>query len=496
MNELSIVGQVVRGDFAEVVVRQKSGEEIEIGDLLVADTTNGYIILEAFDLAYGSQIGELSRELISGMALEGYERAPLYDEAMANYTIARLKPLVLVANGRERIPKVLPKFFSHIRQVTPQDLAFLAKPANPLYVGTVRSGSKELGVDVTLDGRKVLTHHVLVAATTGRGKSNLVKVLASSITQGGYCSLLIFDPHDEYTSALPQCVSYSVKPKLGGCSLVFSLDALKPQHLEDLSSFTDAQQQALSAYYKEHGDSWIRELVLSTKNEADRFGIHPGTLAAVQRKFNVLLGIRAVNGALQCEGIFSETSGKTTLADICRELESGTSVIINTSLISGELEVIASSMIAKEAFSRYKKCKIDGTLEKKPIISVVLEEAPRVLNKDALEKGNIFATIAREGRKFNVGLLAITQLPGLIPKEILANLNTKIILGTELASERNAVIESAAQDLSRDDRNIASLDVGEAIITSNFTRFAVPVKIPLFRKQEKPQEKIRFSGMG
>ncbi len=49
-----------------------------------------------------------------------------------------------------------------------------------------------------------------------------------------------------------------------------------------------------------------------------------------------------------------------------------------------------------------------------------------------------------------------------------------------MALERRAIIDSAAQDLSDDSRTIASLDVGEAIISSNFTKFAVPIQIPLF----------------
>jgi len=59
-------------------------------------------------------------------------------------------------------------------------------------------------------------------------------------------------------------------------------------------------------------------------------------------------------------------------------------------------------------------------------------------------------------------------------------MNTKIILGNEMSVERSAVINSAAQDLSEDDRNIASLDKGEALVSSNFTKFAVPIQIPLF----------------
>ena len=52
---------------------------------------------------------------------------------------------------------------------------------------------------------------------------------------------------------------------------------------------------------------------------------------------------------------------------------------------------------------------MNGNLNDKPVISIVLEEAPRVLGKEVLEAGpNIFSTIAREGREFKVGLTAIT----------------------------------------------------------------------------------------
>jgi hypothetical protein len=77
-------------------------------------------------------------------------------------------------------------------------------------------------------------------------------------------------------------------------------------------------------------------------------------------------------------------------------------------------------------------------------------------------------------------------------------MNTKIILGNELSSERSAIIDSASQDLSTDDQNIASLDKGEAIISSNFTKFAIPIQVPLFEDYiqknptgTKPKEQTR-----
>ena len=74
-------------------------------------------------------------------------------------------------------------------------------------------------------------------------------------------------------------------------------------------------------------------------------------------------------------------------------------------------------------------------------------------------------------------------------------MNTKIILGTEMKPERQALIESAAQDLSDDDRTIASLDKGEAIITSTFVKFATPIKIPLFEAMVLPKPKQTFAGI-
>ena len=220
----------------------------------------------------------------------------------------------------------------------------------------------------------------------------------------------------------------------------------------------------------------------------------------VKRRLLSLLNLEFSNNQLLCRGVFDFTAGESIIASICKELEEAKIVIIDTSNFSGAVELLIGSLITTEIFNHYKRYKMDGNLSSKPVISIVLEEAPRVLGKDILEKGpNIFSTIAREGRKFQVGLTAITQLPSLIPRQILANMNTKIILGIEMKPERQAIIESSAQDLSEDDRNIASLDKGEAIISSNFAKFATPIKIPFFdeivKSQKKEKYKKSFSGI-
>lgn len=498
-----MIGTIISGDFSEVYVRQKTGGDIEIGDLFVSGNKEEYIILEAFDLLYGSQIGQQHRELMAGMQLEGYE-AEIYDAEITNYLIAKLKPVLFVSRGKACIPKKLPSFFSSIRRITADDFGFLGKPADAVMIGSIRSGSKALNVEVSLPGRSTMSHHILVSGTTGRGKSKLIMQMAWSLMDDDYSSMLILDPHDEYYGRNSDGLKdkgrkvsyYSLNPPPGTRHLIFNVKRIVPGHFDGIMTFSDAQREAMFAFYNAFQERWIEELVLKGENMAEELKVKRDTISVLQRKFNTMLSIRNMEGEIQAGGVFDTGSaGMTTANDICSELESGNTVIIDTSLVSGDMEILIGSMLAREIFSRYKRYKLSGEIRNKPIISIVLEEAPRVLNNDAVKNGNIFSSIAREGRKFSIGLVAITQLPSLIPKEILANMNTKIILGTELASERNALIESASQDLSKHDRNIASLGVGEAIISSTFTKFAMPVKIGLIDISAGAKRNRDYSGI-
>ena len=499
-----MVGQIIGGNYGEIWIRQKSGEKIELGDLLVADD----ILLQVFDLEYGSLMEHRDLARISGMQLEGYGETEIHEREVRNYILVKAKPLFNL--NRKSIPKHLPSFFQVLRRANAEDFKFLEMPENPLYLGKVRSGSKILDVPVYVDGKAVLTHHVLIPATTGRGKSNLVKVILWNLVGKGYAGILVLDAHNEYYSythkgkryglkehheAKDNVIYYSVNPPMGERALRINIDLVRPWHLKEIIEFSPAQEDALYLLYKEYGKEWVRELLLG-----DGQGVisNEMTKAVLQRKLKVALDVDVNDkGELYERGhIFSISEGKSTIKDICDYLENGKIVILDTSSLSQNVELLISGMVMSEMFSRYKRYKENGELDNKPVVSVVLEEAPRVLGEG---KSNIFGTIAREGRKFKIGIIAITQLSSMIPREILANLNTKIILGNEMSSERKAIISSAAQDLSKDDKMIASLDKGEAIVSSIFTKFAIPIQIDRFedivdenRKEKK--SKIVFFG--
>ena len=512
---MEIVAQVISGGFGEILVRQKHGKTVELGDLLIVDTSDGHIILQAYDLIYGSQLPAQVRELISGLKLEGQAKSlSLTEPDLDNYIIIKLKSLVnITKDSVPFIPKTLPKFFSDIRAITKEDLNFITITENPIYIGKVRSGSKVLDVDINLTGVSVLSHHILVPATTGRGKSNLVKVVTWGLVDKDFCGMLILDPHDEYYGRKNKGLKDHPKSKdnvvyytpsnvpPGAFTLKININKLRPWHFRGTIDLSPAQKEACYAYSNIFGEDWIQHLLQDEEPQGD---VNPVTLSTLRRKFNVHLGLATDDsGNIVSSGIFDTNGGESTISDIVSNLVDAKTVIVDTSVLGGQLELLVGSMISGAVLSRYKKLKGEGNLEAAPVISIVLEEAPRVLGKDALQSGgNIFSTIAREGRKFKIGLLAITQLPSLIPREILANMNTKIVLGIEMAPERRSIIDSASQDLSTDERNIASLDIGECIVTSNFTKFAIPVRIPLFEDFIEPQIKSKknikedYSGAG
>jgi len=496
----AIKGQIISGKFGELVARQKSDSEFELGEILIAENDGAKFFLQVYDLQYGSQISQQNLELISGMSLEEDSSIEFMDKNLRNYKIALLKPLITLRDKHSSLSKSLPEPFTNLREITTDDMSFLVKPKNSLFLGNLRSGSKSLDVPIYLDSKDVLTHHVLVSGTTGKGKSVLMKNLLWELT--GTTGLLVLDPHDEYygrtniglkDNTNGTIVYYTSKnvPR-SGLTLKINLNVLRPGHFGCLD-FSDAQEQAMNAYYREYGNKWIESIII---DKPLKVSFNEATVNVLKRRLMYLLDLDFHDSQVFCHGIFDIAAGESTIKSISDDLENSKTVIIDTSNFSGQIELLIGSVIATEVFNKYKHYKMQGLLAEKPVISIVLEEAPRVLGKEVLERGsNIFSSIAREGRKFSVGLIAITQLPSLIPREILANMNTKIILGTEMLNERQAIIESASQDLSSDSRNIAALDKGECIISSNFSKFAIPIKIPFFDETVKSiiAEKKDFS---
>ncbi len=483
-----IKGQIIGGDFSKILIRQKSNSDISLGELLVSESGDQKLVFQVFDLLYGSQVSQKNIELISGLRLEENEDYTFMEPELRNYKIAVAKIVLSINGGDATLCKKLPFFLSEIREINKNDASFMIKPKDSLYLGDLRSGSDVMEIPVFLPGKDVLSHHILVSATTGKGKSNLTSCVLWSLLDEDYSGILVLDPHDEYYGRSnlglkdhpkSEKVKYytPTNPPPGTNYLKISLKSLRPSHFSFIN-FSEPQRHALHAFYRKYRTDWIISILLEKPLDVD---FNESTLNVLRRRLMGLLDCDFSNGALYFNGIFDIESGESTISNICKEIELSHVVVIDTSHFSNDVELLIGNLIASDIFKRYKQYKLSDEIKRKPNVSIIIEEAPRVLGKDVLEKGpNIFSSIAREGRKFKIGLFAITQLPSLIPRDILANMNTKIILGMEMGSERQSIIDSASQDLTSDSRAIASLDKGEALVSSNFSKFAIPVKFPLF----------------
>src|SRR3989344_4226030 len=110
-------GQIISGEFGRIIARQKSGQSIEIGELLIADASNGKILMQVFDLIYGSQISQQNLELISGFSLEDNKNFEFMDPNLRNYMLARLKSLAAIRDNSAFVSKQMPDFFSDVREI-------------------------------------------------------------------------------------------------------------------------------------------------------------------------------------------------------------------------------------------------------------------------------------------------------------------------------------------------------------------------------------------
>jgi len=422
MDEISVVGQVVGGKFGDVIIRQKAGSDLEIGDLMVAEEKGSYLILQVFALEYGSQIQDRMQEMMSGVNLEqGVVDAQFYEPEFVNYVLARIKPLARVynENNEVKIPKSLPSFFNKLRLITKDDLKFLQKEKDSIFVGYIRSGSKVIKeAEVWLPAEDVFSHHVLIPATTGRGKSNLVKTILWHVLDTNKVGALVLDAHDEYygrndlglkdhLKAKENLMYYTPSnPPVGANRLTINLQSIRPEHFEGIVDFSDAQFQAIRMAHRQHRANWIRELMttdvtpLELSGDTRRQGdFAAATMMVVQRKLRLLLSLEVdeENVIFSRHEVFdSTTRGMTTVDDIVRDIEQGKVVVLDTSRLGDEAELIVGNIIASKLLQKYKDAKASGELDRKPVATIVIEEAPRVIGVDVLTKknDNIYSTIA------------------------------------------------------------------------------------------------------
>ncbi len=504
------VGKIIGGNVGEkILIRLKSNAKIDVGDIVICEDskTNEKFFLKVVNIKISSLIASQFVEDIAGQKLEHDVDFNVFDSDDRFYKMCEAKILKIKRENGFFPARSLPNFFMDVRKVNEEEFDFINKQGE-IEIGHLRLGTEAFkNITLSLPAEKLISHHMLVVAATGKGKSNFSKVFLSGVLKLDNYASIVFDPHNEYYGssgkkglrdhALRNNIVY-FSPRYnevpGAEKLVIPTSEIEPDDFFGIVNLSNPQREAMALVYRKFGKSWIEKLLDENTDEiVEKFDqkIHRATLTTLKRKIQHALELEGRKGL-----VFSVLNDESV--SVYKKIKNAVSerkiIIIDTSMVGDETEKIVASSVLNRIFKKYRVTKQKNPKDflNLPEVLVVFEEAPRVLGTEVLSEGkNVFERIAREGRKFKVGLCAITQMPSLISPEILSQMNTKVILGLPAPADRSAVINSAAQNIGDESIEIQMLDKGEAIITSPFIKFPLPVKIFLFENIIKKDENLK-----
>ena len=482
------LGRIVGRNVTEAKFRCPYGEYLALGEIVVvedAETAEPYY-LRVFNITYGAEAsGDDWFERTAGhmLAMDGAEMEYGFaDKERRLYKLASASVLGVLRDGNFRRAKGLVAHFSGVRRARDADFEFL--PSETLTVGRLRSGDEPLPHRVGL-APEALPYHIGIFATTGMGKSNLLKCFCASALESGQAGLLVLDPHGEYfDGGVPdrrglvhhpradRLAVYSSRPLSGNYSqLRLSASEVEVRDLLHLYDFSGPQREALNAARQRYQRNWLVEL---NERNAEQVSeelhgeFHPGTIGVIKRRLRYLWQF----------DLLSSDPDVTASEAIIAHLDAGKVVLVDTSNMFETEELLVSMVLARAVFESHKaKYAQPKEFAKLPPVLVTLEESQRLLSET---RGNVFAQIAREGRKFRVGLCAVSQQPKLLHSEVLSQFNTLFVMGLADRRDRESLQASAKQDLSRLDMEIQTLAAGEAILTSPHVPFALPIAVDLY----------------
>jgi DNA helicase HerA-like ATPase len=282
---------------------------------------------------------------------------------------------------------------------------------------------------------------------------------------------------------------------------------IQPRDLYSIREFTPEMSSFIDSQYSVAKEDWIRAIIEMNEDEA---GVPAGTLRAVKRRLSFL----------ERSPIFIK-EGSSILSDIFIAMETGRVLVVNTSLMGDMEQFLLTTIVTRTLSDMRRALKSSGNLsdfmnqgqmrlpspffnsvEKQarafygiggvkdespvqdprslPVIQVTVEEAPSILNPELMKGQSVFKDISRQGRKFNIGLLVVSQQVSVLDNVILSQMNTEINLRLGNEREIRACIENASVNISGFENEFRVMSRGEAIVTQSYRELPLPVRIPLF----------------
>ncbi len=158
---------------------------------------------------------------------------------------------------------------------------------------------------------------------------------------------------------------------------------------------------------------------------------------------------------------------------------SGVPSVVLERLVGGILSIIYDALF-------WGREKPDGG-RARPLL-VVMEEAHRYLGKDTGGPArDLVQRIVKEGRKFGVGAMIVSQRPSEIDDTILSQCGTFFSLRLSNSADRSKVQAALPDSLSGVVDSLPVLRTGEAVITGEAAKLPTRCRITLPPPAERPQ---------
>lgn len=478
-----------KGTYVEFVVAPN--QDVDFGDILVVEGKNqDRFYIRVYDFKVKSRwsgingVGYLMSKLDENGRVTNQEELDFYLGGNHTVKIGMAEQLCYSdVAGNLYNPKTCPDFFCEIRSLTADDTSLLMEMRGDLEIGFLKCGRGILDLPVGIYGSKAITEHIGVFGTTGSGKSNLVKVMASSVMDNGGYGLLVFDVHNEYYKALAshplakeRLQVYHTESKEYGKPISVHFEEVEPEDITACATFTEPQLDAIYKLSSVWQENWMNYVL-----KYDTADIIEELAGCTGQKFHsrTISKVKSI-----CWNLEQELNIKDEEAPMIREilsdLEQGKVVLIELKNVSPVGEKALSTLLSKKLLQYYAGKK-EALSHVKPVL-VVLEEAHRFLGKKESANNNVFARLVSEARKFNLGMCVVDQQPRLLADKVLSQLNTLFILGLASKADRTKLEAMCRKDILQQRNEIKNLDCGEMIVATNYMRFAAPVKVHKFEE--------------
>ena len=198
---------------------------------------------------------------------------------------------------------------------------------------------------------------------------------------------------------------------------------------------------------------------------------------------------------IQKTRVWHDLGASTDYAEaIVQQVRKGNLVIVDQMLGDPEMNRQAADRIARRILEAQQRSFSHPEIDKKtrevlqpPPVVLYAEEAHTLLPEaSANDSGNIWARLAKEGAKFNIGMVYSTQEPSSLQRNILTNTENWFIAHLSSTDETNQIRKY--KDFSDFTESIVNVsEPGFLKVRTRSRHYTIPVQMDMFRATQSPQ---------